>query len=127
MTLGKIIRYSFTLLICTALGIGIYFMRIDITKNFNNSLIDAFFVSGFSFVLLGALILIGQQGTFDMLAFSVKKVFFVIFNQKKGMQHYHEYLEERQEKPKLSVLNYFIVGGSFVIISIILLLIFQAW
>jgi hypothetical protein len=127
MTLGKIIRYSLTFIFCTALGVGVYFMRIDGTNNFNNSLIDAFFIPGFIFVLLGALILIAQQGTFDMLAFSIKKLYYVILNQKKGMQHFHEYLEERAEKPKSNVLNYFIVGGSFVIVSLILLIVFKAW
>ena len=86
--------------------------------------VDATFIAGFSLICVGGLSFCGQQGSFDIFSYAFAK---------KGtpgnritFYDYQQMKIEKRKKATYCFVPYLVVGGFFVIISIILLVIFKS-
>lgn len=88
-------------------------------------LCDCFFVPGFFFVLMGALIYCTDGGAFDMIGYSVKSVFGVLSSRKNGKakESYYEYRERKHTERHL-LAPFFLAGGIFIAVAVTLLILY---
>ena len=106
----------------------ISFLIVIIYHSINNSwtLIDGncngFFIAGATMILFGALDVCVNFGALDIFSYMF------VNHKKEENKTFYDYCETKKEKRKktrLSFLPYIIVGGVFIIVSIILLIIFN--
>ncbi|MGN1104469.1 MAG: DUF3899 domain-containing protein [Candidatus Coproplasma sp.] len=88
-------------------------------------LCDAAFVPGVIIGAVGLLVLVSAGGVFDMLAYGVRSLF-VVFLRNPAKRKYKDYYEYRQaQKGKKRSFAYLtIVGGVFILIAVIFLVLF---
>lgn len=88
-------------------------------------LCDAFFIPGVLMLCMGILVVCSNGGTFDMLAYGIR-AFFALFNKEARDRKYptfYDYRKAKQDKPH-SFWYMIIIGGAFVAVSIVLLLLY---
>lgn len=105
-----------------ALLIRDFFQVVDLKEKFR-LLADAFFFPGSLFVLFGALIALTNQGSLDALSYGVRKLFArMIPSLDKERQNYTDYVLSKKRVRGYYFL--FIVGGAFLLVSIIFVILF---
>lgn len=91
-------------------------------------LADAFTIPGLFLILLGALVWVARQGTFDGLRYSLGYVFkrLIPFGATDKPEKYYDYVEKRKEKRKQSgsYAYLFVVGGAFMAAAILFMILF---
>lgn len=89
---------------------------------------DAFFITGVLICGMGLLIFSSNMGTFDMLSFGIKqgiRIFNPASKLEKNRQTYADYKEERANK-KAPWVFMVIIGGGFLLISVLFLIIYSS-
>ena len=125
----NILRYSIASAVCLALAFVILcfkniFSQTDAVKVFQ-ILCDAFFVTGICFACIGVIMLAGNGGAFDMLGYAFVMLFDALRKDisKRKYKDFYEYRQAKKEK-KRNVLYMFVVGGAFIAISVIFLILY---
>ena len=88
---------------------------------------DGCFISGIIFVCLGLLFFIYNSGFFDIISYGFMR-FFSMFKKNPREVKYetlYDYKVAKAEKPKAHFLYLIIVGGAFILISIIFLILWD--
>lgn len=125
------LRYAITSLIGLIFAFLIaYFKGVFLqteTTEVMRILCDAAFVPGVIIGSVGLLILVSAGGAFDMLAYGVRSLF-VVFLRNPATRKYKDYYEYRQaQKGKKRSFAYLaIVGGAFIFIALIFLILFYS-
>lgn len=94
-------------------------------KDLIRDLCDAFTVPGAVMLCFGILVFATNGGTFDMLAFGVRK-FFDLFRKdltKVKYRTFYDYRQAQKEK-KRSFLNFVVVGAAFLLVGIVFLIVY---
>ena len=125
----NILRYS----IASAVGLALAFVILCFKNIFSQTdavkvfqiLCDAFFVTGICFACIGVIMLAGNGGAFDMLGYAFVMLFDALRKDisKRKYKDFYEYRQAKKEK-KRNVLYMFVVGGAFIAISVIFLILF---
>ena len=125
----KILRYS----IASAVGLALAFVILCFKNIFSQTdavkvfqiLCDAFFVTGICFACIGVIMLAGNGGAFDMLGYAFVMLFDALRKDisKRKYKDFYEYRQAKKEK-KRNVLYMFVVGGAFIAISVIFLILY---
>lgn len=125
----NILRYSIASAVGLALAFAILcfkniFSQTDAVKVFQ-ILCDAFFVTGICFACIGVIMLAGNGGAFDMLGYAFVMLFDALRKDisKRKYKDFYEYRQAKKEK-KRNVLYMFVVGGAFIAISVIFLILY---
>lgn len=81
---------------------------------------DAFIIPGVIVLCFAGLVFSSNCGTFDMLLFSISKVFDVFRKNenKRAAKNFYEYRESKSDEPK-SFVHLIIIGIIFVVIGIV--------
>ena len=127
----NLLRYAITSLLGLLIAFLIayfkgVFMQTE-AKEVMRILSDAAFVPGVIIEGVGLLVLVSAGGVFDMLAYGVRSLF-VVFLRNPANRKYKDYYEYRQaQKGKKRSFAYLaIVGGVFILIAIIFLVLFYS-
>ena len=91
----------------------------DINKDLCLLISNAGYVSGMTLLMVGLLCFVANGGgllAFGYLTYRVRSRF---KKNKKPIQGYLEYVLERQERKKIPLLNFFVVGGVLMVVAII--------
>ena len=125
----NILRYS----IASAVGLALAFVILCFKNIFSQTdavkvfqiLCDAFFVTGICFACIGVIMLAGNGGAFDMLGYAFVMLFDALRKDisKRKYKDFYEYRQSKKEK-KRNVLYMFVVGGAFIAISVIFLILY---
>ena len=125
----NILRYS----IASAVGLALAFVILCFKNIFSQTdavkvfqiLCDAFFVTGICFACIGVIMLAGNGGAFDMLGYAFVMLFDALRKDisKRKYKDFYEYRQAKKEK-KRNVLYMFVVGGAFIAISVIFLILY---
>lgn len=125
----NILRYS----IASAIGLALAFVILCFKNIFSQTdavkvfqiLCDAFFVTGICFACIGVIMLAGNGGAFDMLGYAFVMLFDALRKDisKRKYKDFYEYRQAKKEK-KRNVLYMFVVGGAFIAISVIFLILY---
>ena len=84
------------------------------------ALSDALFVPGVLLTAFGLLLFAADGGVFDMLKFSVQKVFSVLMTRKRRDAlpgTFYDYKEMRDARPRAPVAHLLIVGAVFIVLA----------
>lgn len=127
----KVLKYLIPFLMCAIVVILILVSRDAFAKSgrlLMMDLCDAFFVPGVIMTCFGLLVFATNGGTFDMLAFGVRKLFDLFKRDLTKVKYrtFYDYREAQKEK-KRSFLNFLIVGLLFVIISVVFLIVYSRY
>ena len=125
----NILRYS----IASAVGLALAFVILCFKNIFSQTdavkvfqiLCDAFFVTGICFACIGVIMLAGNGGAFDILGYAFVMLFDALRKDisKRKYKDFYEYRQAKKEK-KRNVLYMFVVGGAFIAISVIFLILY---
>ena len=125
----NILRYS----IASAVGLALAFVILCFKNIFSQTdavkvfqiLCDAFFVTGICFACIGVIMLAGNGGAFDMLGYAFVMLFDALRKDisKRKYKDFYEYRQAKMEKMR-NVLYMFVVGGAFIAISVIFLILY---
>ena len=125
----NILRYS----IASAVGLALAFVILCFKNIFSQTdavkvfqiLCDAFFVTGICFACIGVIMLAGNGGAFDMLGYAFVMLFDALRKDisKRKYKDFYEYRQAKKEK-KRNVLYMFVVGGAFIAMSVIFLILY---
>lgn len=125
-------RPLITLLVGIAMAMGVLLSRGTFSQTDRLILIrdfsDALFVPGVLLVCLGALVFVASNGVFDMLSFGIKKVAGLVRSEKFRAQQprtYYDYVKLQGEKPRSSYGHLLKVGGGFLLIAMMLVLLYE--
>ena len=124
---GKIIRYSIASFICLVIAFIILlskgiFSQTE-TKDVMHILVDAFFVPGIIMLSFGILVFSTNEGTFDMLAYGVRRIFVLLKRNPQDAKYktFYDYREaQRENKHQFGYL--IIVGLFFTALSLLFLI-----
>ena len=127
--ISYIIKYSVATFVATGMLLLAIFTR-NITNVEDNKekiriLVDGFTIPGIIFCLLGILIWLTNQGTLTGVSYAFRHAIrMLIPGSKKREETYYEYKESR--KKFTGYLFIYVVGGLFLLVGIILLIIFYS-
>lgn len=123
-----ILEYSITtgicllmaFLICIAAGIFSH----NETFRIYGALCDGFFLSGIFAFSIGALVFVHNHGVFDILVYGIARFFSLFKKDPKKVKYetFYDYSVAKAEKPKSDFAFLLIVGGVFILISLVFLL-----
>lgn len=96
-----------------------------------HQLCDGFFVAGVMLTGVGGLKFCGNRGAFDMMAYSVSYVFYLVFPganakrpQEQQNEKYYDYVQRKQENRKPTG-SMWLVGLAFLAVSVLLLVAYE--
>lgn len=93
-----------------------------------SSFCDGFFVAGVMILCFGALMAIASAGGFRSIQY-LGSMILVLFSPNKsrfeGRRSYYDFLREKEKKEKSSNRHFFVIGGIWMAVAIVFLLIFQ--
>ena len=124
----KVLKYLIPVLICCTVVLVLLASRgsfVKSGKDLIRDLCDAFTVPGAVMLCFGILVFATNGGTFDMLAFGVRK-FFDLFRKdltKVKYRTFYDYRQAQKEK-KRSFLNFVVVGAAFLLVGIVFLIVY---
>ncbi len=124
----KVLKYLIPVLICCTVVIVILASRgsfVKTGKALIRDLCDAFTVPGALMFCFGLLVFATNGGTFDMLAFGVRK-FFELFRKdltKVKYRTFYDYRQAQKEK-KRTFIHFIIVGSAFLLVAIVFLIVY---
>lgn len=126
--ISKHIRIVVTLFIAIVMCVAILLVNgmfwAETSLELMKDLCDGFCITGFLLIAFGLLLFIGNDGTFTMLSYAVKKMF-VIFKKDNRLGTYYDYKKNKIDNP--SPFKYLLlVGMIFMAIGIVFLLIFMS-
>ena len=122
-----ILEYSITIGICLILAFLICVISGLFTYEepfrIYGILCDGFFISGIFAFSVGILVFVHNHGVFDMLIYGLQR-FFALFKKKPNEHKYetfYDYSVAKAERPKSDYGFLLIIGGVFILISLIFL------
>ena len=99
-------------------------------KAISKILADAFTIPGMLFILIGCLVWVSGDGFFDGISYALSYTFkLLVPGAEKKMPKYADYVElkrDKREKNKFSFAFLFIVGGIYLLIAIIFIILYYA-
>ena len=124
----KVLKYLIPVLICCTVVIVILASRGSFVKTGKAlvlDLCDAFTVPGAVMFCFGLLVVATNGGTFDMLAFGVRKLFDLFRKDLTKVKYrtFYDYRQAQKEK-KRTLLHFIIVGSAFLLVAIVLLIVY---
>lgn len=135
----KLLQYLITSAVGLLLTAAVYFVTVSVDKAADYSsakatlalLSDATLTVGILLLGVGLIAFAGRKGTFDSLGFAVESILVVRnwstkrrFRERENYSQYRERKEEaRKEKKGLSF--FYPVGGGFLVLSIVLLIVYS--
>ena len=124
----KVLKYLIPVLICCTVVIVILASRGSFVKTGKAlvlDLCDAFTVPGAVMFCFGLLFVATNGGTFDMLAFGVRKLFDLFRKDLTKVKYrtFYDYRQAQKEK-KRTFLHFIIVGSAFLLVAIVLLIVY---
>lgn len=127
----KVLKYLIPSLICAAIAIGVLAIRGAFVKSGQDLMVDlcdAFAVPGIFMTCFGLLVLATNGGTFDMLAYGVRKLFDLFKRDLTNVKYrtFYEYRQAQAEK-KRSYLHFIIVGAAFLLVAVVFLIIYYQY
>lgn len=94
-----------------------------------SAITDGFFIVGILLACFGVLVLVSAGGAFDMLGYSIGLLTALFSKEKRKDPDFYSYMErkkaERQDRKSVSFL--FWIGGIFLLVSVILLVVFRLY
>ena len=122
----KVLKYLIPSLICAAVVFTILGTRgafVKTGKGLMKDLCDAFTVPGVIMTGFGALVFATNGGTFDMLAYGIRKLFDLFKRDLTKVKYrtFYDYRQAQQEK-KRSFFHFLIVGAAFLLVGIAFLI-----
>lgn len=120
---SRVLSYLITVLIGLAMAVAVFAYRGGFSQpdaqSMYTALSDAFFVPGIFFTGIGLLVLVSNDGFFDILAYGMHSLvtLFTPFKNRDGHQHYYDFKlarAERRQKPRNVVLW---VGIAFLLLA----------
>ncbi len=88
---------------------------------------DAFFVPGVLIISMGGLMFVAENGVFDMLNFSIRKVITLVRGQKYREEQpktYYDYVQAQDAKPRTGFGYLLKVGAAFLVLAVIFTLLY---
>jgi hypothetical protein len=81
-------------------------------------LANAFTTPGIILIMMGILVLVSREGTFDMLGYGVTKAFYR-FSQRsdRAFESFYDYKQRQIKKERGSILHLFVVGAVFTLVA----------
>lgn len=127
----KVLQYLMSILICVVVVLAIMGIKGSFVKSGKGlvyDLCDAFAVSGMVMLGSGLLVFVTNGGTFDMLAFGIRKLFDLFKKDLTKVKYrtFYDYRKSQQEK-KRSFWYLIIVGGGFLLVSVIFLVVYYKY
>jgi len=127
----KVLNYVIPFLICAIITVVILAGKGSFTKSGSPLMVDlcdAFFVPGILMFGFGVLVFATNGGTFDMLAFGIRKLFDLFKRDLTKVKYrtFYDYRAAQREK-KRSFLNFIFVGLGFIIVSVIFLILYSRY
>ncbi len=127
----KVLKYVIPFLICAIVTILILVGKGSFVKSdgpLMGDLCDAFFVPGILMFGFGVLVFATNGGTFDMLAYGIRKLFDLFKRDLTKVKYrtFYDYRAAQREK-KRSFLNLIIVGLGFIIVSVVFLILYNRY
>ena len=124
----KVLKYLIPVLICCTVVMVILASRgsfVKTGKALIRDLCDAFTVPGTLMFCFGLLVLATNGGTFDMLAFGVRKLFELFRKDLTKVKYrtFYDYRQAQKEK-KRTFIHFIIVGSAFLLVAIVFLIIY---
>lgn len=124
----KFLKYLIPFLLCAVVVILILIAResfVKIGQDLMEDLCDAFAVPGIVMLCFGLLVFATNGGTFDMLAFGVRKLFDLFKRDLTKVKYrtFYEYREAQRDK-KRSFGSLVIVGALFLLVGVAFLLVY---
>lgn len=125
----KVLKYLIPFLLCAVVAVLVLVGRGSFVKSgldLMKDLSDAFFVPGIVMLCFGLLIISTNGGTFDMLAFGVRKLFDLFKRDLTKVKYrtFYEYRKAQQEK-KRSFWHFLIIGAAFTMLGIAFVLVYE--
>ena len=123
-----ILEYSITTGICLILAFLICVIGgiFSYTEQFRiyGLLCDGFFISGVFCLSIGILVFVHNNGVFDMLIYGMQRFFSLFKKNPKKVKYetFYDYTVAKAERPKSHFGFLLIIGGTFILISLIFLL-----
>jgi hypothetical protein len=114
-------------------GVGLFLTMLFSKGNYNlYGLVDAFFIPGGVLVCVGVLGWVAQNGQFDIFSYGFGSVFHRAFKYNEPLRDKDlpEY-KERKEQERIykggfaTLLPYFVIGGLFLIVTMIIFIIYK--
>lgn len=127
----RLLKYLIPCLVCIVFVISVLAIRSAFVKSGQPlilDLCDAFAVSGMLMLCFGLLVFVTNGGTFDMLAFGIRKLFDLFKKDLTKVKYrtFYDYRKSHQEK-KRSFWYLIIVGGGFLLVSVIFLVVYYKY
>lgn len=123
--LFKFLIWLFLSLTIFCVFLFLVFQRLNILSSY----MDTCFVVGSIFVALGCFQIIGNQGTFDLLMYSLNNLYFNLSRQNdKRYQDPYDYTNQRKEKRKRKRFEFvwpMVVGALYFVAAVILYIIYK--
>lgn len=125
----KVLKYLIPFLLCAVVVIVVLAVRGSFVKSGKpliSDLCDAFAVPGMIMTCFGLLVFVTNGGTFDMLAFGVRKLFDLFKKDLTKVKYrtFYDYREAQKEK-KRSFWNLIVVGLFFVTAAVVFLIVYE--
>ncbi len=95
-------------------------MNISLSLHKLRVLSDSFFIGGIIPVLFWLLVWVNEKGAFDLLSFSVKKIWSSIFRSNKNyfVGSYYDYVSKRRKNAKAIHYEVLIIGGISLLLGV---------
>lgn len=130
-TLKQIIRkYLFTIIPSLAVVVAILlindFANLETLQDKYRVLANSFTTPGVCLIMIGIIVLISREGTFDMLTYGISKAYYR-FNQRSDryFETFYDYKERLKAKERGSVWHLFIVGAVLTVVAIVFTLLYH--
>lgn len=85
---------------------------------------DAMTVPGMILIMLGFLVKISRAGALSGLSYTLRRLVLSLIpgGRMQKDENYYDYLQRKQSQPKGSVLHFFVVGGVYMVIAIVMII-----
>ncbi len=123
-------KYLFTILAASAASAIILMINgfgdADTLQERYRLLANAFTSPGVILIMIGILVLISREGTFDMLGYGITKAFYR-FSQRsdRAFESFYDYKQRQIAKEKGSVVPFFAVGALFTAVAVLFTLLYH--
>ena len=121
----KVLKYLIPFLLCAIVVIVVLAVRGSFVKSGKpliSDLCDAFAVPGMIMTCFGLLVFVTNGGTFDMLAFGVRKLFDLFKKDVKGKyKDFHDYREAKKDRGLKTTFMLF-TGLGYIALAVIFLI-----
>lgn len=127
------IKYIVSILVCGGLAAVVLLNRdmggLTEKKDVYKALCDAFCVPGVLFMLFAALFAVAREGAFDGVSYAMKRAFLsLVPGGRSKIEKYADYKERKEAKreKKVSFRFMLVVGGVFLVVSLVFLALYYS-